>query len=65
MILAKYRPQYQVKIEAGVKLTDVFAELLEGDTELFNALTWSTNSKWNIDYTLRKLKQELFDKNLL
>lgn len=65
VILAKYGSLYRKKIDAGLKLTEAFSVLLEDDSELFSALTWSTNSKWNIDYTLKTLKRELFDKNLL
>ena len=65
VILAKYSSQYRAKICEGVNLTSALMVLLEEDSVLFNALTWSTNSKWNVQYTFRKLKQELFDKYLL
>lgn len=65
VLLAKYGQQYRAKIDSGVKLTDALKELMEKDETLFNALTWSTNSKWNIVYTFNALKGELFDKNLL
>ena len=65
VLLAKYGQQYRNEIDSGVKLTESLKELMEKDEHLFNALTWSTNSKWNIDYTFRALKSELFDKNLL
>ncbi len=65
VLLAKYGRQYRNKIDAGVNLTTALAALMEEDEHLFNALTWSTNSKWNIDYTFNTLKQNLFDNNLL
>ena len=65
VLLAKYDHEYRQKIDAGVKLTDALMALLENDEDLFNALTWSTNSKWNVDYVFHTLKNELFDKNLL
>ena len=65
VLLAKYGKQYRARIDSRVTLTDALKELMKTDENLFNALTWSTNSKWNIDYTFRTLKGELFDKNLL
>lgn len=65
VLLAKYGQQYRTKIDSEVVLTDALKNLMKTDDSLFNALTWSTNSKWNIDYTFRTLKSELFDKNLL
>lgn len=65
VLLAKYGNLYRNKIDEGINLTDELANLIENDEKLFNALTWSTNSKWNIDYTFKTLKTELFDKNLL
>lgn len=65
VLLAKYGQQYRAKIDKGVKLTEALKELMGEDDNLFNALTWSTNSKWNIDYVFRTLKNDLFDKNLL
>lgn len=65
LLLARYGKEYRAKIDSGIELTHAFTVLLESDTDLFNALTWSTNSKWNIDYSLMTLKEKLFDKNLL
>lgn len=65
VLLAKYCSQYRAKIDCGVNLTDAFCTLMAEDEKLFNALTWSTNSKWNIDYVFKTLKHELFDKNLI
>lgn len=65
VLLAKYAQQYRAKIDSGMMLTDALKRLMQTDEKLFNALTWSTNSKWNIDYTFTTLKSELFDKNLL
>lgn len=65
VLMAKYGYLYRNKIDSRVKLTEALRELMEEDENLFNALTWSTNSKWNIDYVFRTLKKELLDKNLL
>ena len=65
VLLAKNGDLYREKINSGVDLTQPLMELMEEDENLFNALTWSTNSKWNIDYVFRTLKNDLFDKNLL
>lgn len=65
VLLAKYGQEYRQKIDAGVNLTNALKNLLEYDENLFNALTWSTNAKWNVDYVFHRLKSELFDKNLL
>ena len=65
VILAKYGQQYRNKIDSGVKLIQPFTTLMENDADLFNALTWSTNSKWNIEYVFKTLKTRLFDENLL
>jgi hypothetical protein len=64
-LLAKYGNQYRSKIDVGVDLTNAMADLIEKDENLFNALTWSTNSKWNVDYVFGTLKNGLFDKYLL
>ena len=65
VLLAVYVQEYRVKIDSGKNLIGELETLMEEDENLFNALTWSTNSKWNIDYVFRTLKRELFDKNLL
>lgn len=65
VLMAKYGEHYRNKIDAGVKLTNALKDLMGKDENLFNALTWSTNSKWNIEYVFTTLKRELFDKNLL
>lgn len=65
IILAKYSSHYRYKIDSGRTLIDELAIMLKKDEDLFNALTWSTNSKWNIESVFRKLKEELFDKYLL
>ncbi len=64
-LLAKYEKQYRAKIDTGIDLTNALAELIENDENLFNALTWGTNSKWNVDYAFGILKNDLFDKYLL
>lgn len=65
VLLAKHSYQYREKLDNGIKLTDSLRELIDTDENLFNALTWSTNSKWNVEYVFRTLKRELLDKNLL
>ena len=63
VLLAKYREQYKEKIEANVWLTDAMAELISNDVDLFNSITWSTNSKANMVMVYDKLKAFL-DNNL-
>ena len=65
VLLAKFGKQYREEIIKGKKLTSALAELIDNDQQLFKALTWSTNAKWNIEYVFDKLKNELFDKYLL
>ncbi len=64
-LLSKYGYRYRTKIDSGVNLVRSLAELIENDERLFNALTWGTNSKWNVEYTFEILKQNLLDKYLL
>ena len=65
VLLARYGQQYRRGIESGMDLKNELRSLIDNDSDFFNALTWSTNSKWNIDYVFKKLKVELFDKYLL
>ena len=65
VLLAIYGQEYRTIIDGGKNLTGELETLMKEDESLFNALTWSTNSKWNIDYVFRTLKRDLFDKNLL
>ena len=46
-------------------ITDEFADLLDRDKDLVNAISWSTSSKKNIIYVFDCLKNKLFDKLLL
>lgn len=61
VLLAVYGDRYMPR----KKLTDDFADLLERDKELINAISWSTSSKRNISYVFDCLKNNLFDKFLL
>jgi hypothetical protein len=61
VLLAVYGDRYISR----KKLTDDFADLLERDKELINAISWSTSSKRNITYVFDCLKNNLFDKFLL
>lgn len=65
IILAKYEPIYRNRIDRGVDLTPCLSELIDTDSDLFNALTWSTNAKWNIEYVFKTLKVKLFDRYLI
>ena len=65
VLLAKHRNQYSKGIEPRNDLTPMLAKLIADDSKLFNAITWSTNSKANIEYVFRKIKNDLFDKYLL
>ena len=64
-LLAKYGNIYRSKIDSGVNLTKALTDLIDNDDNLFNALTWGTNSKWNVDCVFSILKNDLFDKFLL
>ena len=65
ILLTKHREAYKNGIEKGFNLTSHLAELMEQpDRMLFNMLTWSTNAKANIEYVMRTLKIDLFDKYL-
>jgi len=61
VLLAVYGNRYILR----KNLTDKFADLLEGDKDLINAISWSTSSKRNIFYVFDCLKNKLFDKFLL
>lgn len=65
VLLTKFRDAYAEGIESKIDLTPYLACLIEEDPMLFDAITWSTNSKWNVEYVLNTLKSELFDKYLL
>lgn len=65
VLLAKFSEQYRKRIDSGSYLTNELANLIDSDSSLFNALTWSTNASWNIEYVFRTLKSKLFDKYLL
>ena len=64
VLLAQFREAYRDGINSGIKLTVKLAEMINTDTDLLNALTWSTNSKANLEYVFMVLKKDLFDKNL-
>ena len=61
VLLARYGDVYRKCIDKGRNLKNELAVLIDDDPNFFNALTWSTNSKWNIEYVFKKLKSELFD----
>lgn len=65
VLLAKYEKVYRDKIDSGINLTSALEELIDNDLFLFNALTWSTNAKSNIEYAFMTLKVGLLDKYLL
>lgn len=64
VLLAKHRESYVGGIERRENLTPALAALFDSDTRFFNALSWSTSSKANVEYVFRTLKKELFDKHL-
>jgi len=64
VLLTKYRESYKIAIERGVNLNPYHSELIAKDVRYFNSITWSTNSRANIEYVLKTLKTELFDKYL-
>lgn len=65
VLLARYGQHYRKGIDGGIDLRNELKALIDVDTDFFNALTWSTNSKWNIDYVFRVLKSDLFDNYLI
>ena len=64
VLLAKHRDLYKKAIENKRNLTQELANLIEEDSIFFNSITWSTNAKANIEYVFKKIKEDLFDKNL-
>ena len=60
VLLAVYRDRYILR----KNLTGEFADLLERDKDLINAISWSTSSKRNIIYVFDCLKNNMFDKFL-
>jgi len=67
VLLAKHRESYKGGIErkGGNLLTSELAKLFDSDTHFFNALSWSTSSKANMEYVFKTLKKDLFDKHLV
>ena len=65
VLLAHYGERYDIEKYSGGRLADPLAQLILRNQNLFRALTWSTNSKWNIEFTFQTLKVELFDQYLL
>lgn len=63
VLLAKYRTEYRRKIEERTWLTDAMADLISSDVYLFNAITWSTNSKANMQ-TVYGIIKHFFDLKL-
>lgn len=61
VLLAVYSDRYNLRNN----LTKKFADLLEKDKKLIDAISWSTSSKRNIIYVFDCLKNKLFDKFLL
>lgn len=61
VLLAVYGDSYNLR----KNLTDDFADLLERDKNLIDAISWSTSSKRNIIYVFDCLKNNMFDKFLL
>ena len=64
VLLAKHRDSYKEAIENKRDLTQELANLIQKDSTFFNSITWSTNAKANIEYVFKKIKEDLFDKNL-
>ena len=45
-------------------LLEPLAHLIKENQDLFNAITWSTNSKWNIETAFKIIKKKLLDVKL-
>ena len=58
--LAKNYEKYKQLEHADIDMVGKLAHIIETDTQFFNAMTWSTNSKGNINYVFKSLKK-LFD----
>lgn len=65
VLLAYSRSESLYCVGGDNNLTDKLAEMINSDKDLFSALTWSTNSKTNLEYVFKTLKEDLFDKHLL
>ena len=65
VLLAYSRRERLYDIDSKKNMTDDLAEMINKDADLFSALTWSTNSKTNLEYVFKTLKEDLFDKHLL
>lgn len=61
VVLAKNRDLYYNSLLTGKDLTPFLSELIENDQDFFRAITWSTNSRWNVIYTMQEIKNRLFD----
>mgnify|MGYP003536858293 FL=1 len=48
--------KYIVLKDVDVNMIDQLAKLIESDSQFFNAMTWSTNSRYNINYVFEQLK---------
>ncbi len=65
VLLAKNADNYKTDRIEGISLVQPMIDLIDSDRDFFNAITWSTNSKANIDFAMCVLKEKLFDKYLL
>jgi hypothetical protein len=65
VLLAYSRRECLYEIGNNKNLTEDLAEMINNDADLFSALTWSTNSKTNLEHVFKTLKEDLFDKHLL
>lgn len=65
VLLAHHYNDYSANVKKNVNLVDEMAKLLENDSLLTKAITSSTADKSNITYTMRCIKEKLFDKYLL
>lgn len=65
ILLTKYKAEDIEKCYAKGFLIRPLAEIIDANSDFFNAITWSTNSKWNIETAFKILKEELFDNYLI
>lgn len=64
ILMTRYKyDEVRTKYEYRYLLRPI-AELISTDSEFFRAITWSTNSRWNIETAFKTLKRDLIDKYL-
>jgi hypothetical protein len=63
VLLTKYEYRKIKELNPEGSLTEKLAHFIDKEEELFNALTWGTNGKWNIDTTYKEIS-DFFEINI-